>query len=1033
MKRKIILSSSILASLTLPVLSVSCGSNSAKTDENGDSLESLKAKLAQLQKSTAKANAELQAKIRELEAQLAQANQEKEESANNKSELEREIEKLKEQVDKLDGTQIKRNNLSAKELLFQIGKFLTEDFPQAMESQKPEEFNSNRDLFNQIKNSVVDSLRDFETTEETFANIFTWQNAIFYNLNRSQLVAEYVDNPNNPVTIAVPKSELMDVLFDWRISDLTRLETEIAGLNEAQLRDGVTKASLTELVSGAKAKYQSAKDSASLLAHQISSWFKLERDNEHGVINKIVNFNSTHYRSLLPKFNLPNFRISLFPVYKQIVDEDFKTKARTQLTQLNNDYKNWLDTKGSSYIYSARFEKLYNKAREIVNTITRALTGDNLNFYNEFQVWEDLDKFVTQAQATLFEALLVDPSKEKTLIDSIVDREFNVALDNSFAKTFDTTYKSKSTRNDKEAQYLYKGFYSTYSKEFTRIFNLDKSTYTKSFDRYTQYLVVRKQVEISQEIINLYTNLGENIEDAELKALLKWDNSAKFDRLIQVEQRFKETATKSINDFKSLLDTFTLSNVTTHQQFVEGLTKIEQGISSIETFISSSENHQGSWSNLFEETEKTKLHSSLNDLRTLTTNAREGEELSGNALTNKIKEVNDAVKYLYLLVFGYKVGEQPAESTSELGKFNKALKTESYPREGSEYDNQIKIFLDLVEVYASLNDLTSDDQDLANKVNAKKSLVELLKTELETIKDYGKKWGDLYFSEAETIRDTLKADAESIVADLTQLAAEISKTEGKDINSKLTPLKTKATEFVTKIGKKSDNNTPDPLILQTQEAIDEVDSKISRFNRRKEKAKLTAKFVAGQEIYVLTRYWQSKDKDKVVKGLLNEDTHPNKELAKYLSKLNKDLEDDSRFRQITGVKPNVENFDMAFESGDPVNPQTIYNDFIGFELAYGEALYKYITTRTDSNKEALKAKLVETRKAYYDFLNGLSERQIFLGNTYIRFGSDQYVFNDEEPNSPDTWVGSHVLKYYATVYALTQVVKNITDGNYIEG
>lgn len=52
---------------------------------------------------------------------------------------------------------------------------------------------------------------------EDFKHVFSWQNAIFYNLNKSQLVAKFIDDPSKPVTVLTPKSELMD---RWSIEEL---------------------------------------------------------------------------------------------------------------------------------------------------------------------------------------------------------------------------------------------------------------------------------------------------------------------------------------------------------------------------------------------------------------------------------------------------------------------------------------------------------------------------------------------------------------------------------------------------------------------------------------------------------------------------------------------------------------------------------------------------------------------------------------------------------------------------------------------
>ncbi|WP_041103285.1 hypothetical protein [Mycoplasmopsis californica] len=1017
MKRKLILSTVLISSLTMPLSVVSCVDKSKMNDTMKEN-EALKIQIAKLKNELKKQSDKSENTIKKLQANLVVSNQAHEEESAISEELKKEIDKLTKLVDELDGTPIKTNGKSARELLELINKFLTVDFPQAMKSQKPEEFEKNKSLFTQIINSVKASYADFKDTDEGYKDIFTWQNAILYNLRRSQLVAEYIDNPTSPVTVITPKSELMDELFDWRIKDLERIGAELEKVEDSKFVQGKpTKAELIKRVNDAKNQYEKAKNSATLLSHQIASWHKLEvevdNDKTTGVINKIVNFSSPQYRSLLPEFNLPDFKISLFPVYKQIIDEEFKEKVKKETLLLNNEYKNWLESTGKSYIYSLRFANLYKESKKITDNIYRILKDDNIDFYNEFSIYEDLDKFILKAKAQLYEVYKVNPASEKAKIDALVTKDFDEKSDGSFAKMFNDKYAELSKKSDdKKAQYLYSGFFTFYSKEIKRIKEMKTDTFIESYDRYLMYLITKKQINISSRIIDLYSDLNEDISQTELKELLNWDNSTKFEKLIKQEQDFKHKSTKIIDDMKKLIHSLKLS--TNIVNIKDEIKKVKESCVEIDKHIEViDDEHEGDWVSIIEKENLPKFLELYSKYKELI------KSIEKDNNQDLIKNASDLASQIEIAVLGVKNSEE-SKPTSLIGLFNFELTKEYFETEGDDYNSKFEIFKDILEFYEKIK---SSGNQVKHSADSYLTQIEELLKKVEHIKESGHPWSELFYSSFTDIQTKLKNNLNKVKESLEKV---------KNSSNNADTLKNDVDSAIKDIGGVNDGKDVKGWIQPTIELIEEVDNKVKIYEKRMKNVKETAAYVPGQEIYILIRYWQSKNEKLLNQNLPDKNTNPDKTLTAYIHKTLDDVRNKHNFKEITGVKPNDDSFDMEYEPGDTPNPKTVYDEFKKLEDEYAEALFNFVTRKDDSHKTVLKEKIIKTRKPYYEFLNGLKERKIYFANHFIKFSADQYKYDQDETESPDNWVASDLLGYYAKIYGVTEVVNNIATGIYYE-
>ncbi|ENY68958.1 Hypothetical protein, predicted lipoprotein [Mycoplasmopsis bovigenitalium 51080] len=989
MKRKLLILAPILATSTV-ALAASCTNKNDQTDKE---LAELKLRISRLNSDYATEKLELQKQLEALKARLSVEISDKDQKDSTIADLQKQLEELQKQVETAEGKKVKKNNLSARTLYGELVKFLAEDFPKTMQDQNPEAFNSNKDLFNRISESVKLSAEEFKTTPEDFKHVFTWQNAIFYNLNRAQLVAKFIDDPSNPVTVLTPKSQLMDELFNWRIKDLDRIIQELS--YDSYKND--KKDELIAQVNDAKEKYQKAKDESSLFAHQIAKWFELERessDETEGPIRDIVNFASPQYRSLLPKFNLPTFKISLFPVYRQIVDDEFKAGVKKELLELNDLYKSWLSNSGFNYIYSIRYYDLYKKAKVVTDTIkTIAQDSENINYYNEFNTWNDLKEFVNEAKLTLLDAGYVNYKSEKTMIDSLVDQQLNRSVSNTYAKMFINKYQSKSNSDDKDATYLWTDFFKKYHQLITQIFSSKKSTFVESYDRYAKYLILKKQVYFSEQLINLFKNLGENIEEPELKSLLRWDNSEKFDKQIKKQEEIVRSSKEFMTEIKNGIDKLKFNS---QESNTENVALVHKNAVDFQNLLKTKLSNDGDWIYYFagEEHLAEELQKIIDSHVALIVKLFEKQQKT----SEDVKEINESHKKIVSKILGNSSDDETEVSTL-FGKFNKGLLSENYRLVGDEYNKQISIFEEIIK------SLKQEDGDL-------KSKVESILKKLETITEYGNDWYGLYFSSRDEIHETLNSKLKELL--------ELNTTNKKE------DLKNKTNEFISLIGDKSDGLVKKGLLSDLFELMENWESEIDNIKRRKQRSIETAKYVPGQELFVLLRYWNSKLLSKTQSSLPDEKTHPDKDLSKFLNKLFKDVVNKPQFKAITSVKGTDSYFDTEESAGS--TPSSVYKEFKELEEKYAESILLFIKSSGREQSEAKKI-LQESRANYYNFLNVLRDKKIYLADQWIRFSADKYINNQGDI---EHFVAATLLGFAADAYALSDMIDNFANKKFYE-
>ncbi|MBN4084347.1 hypothetical protein [Mycoplasma sp. CSL10166] len=1054
MKRKFWLKTISLTLTSAGLVSLVSCSNTNSNTKNSDDYKKLQLEYKKYREQNENNSRAKDNEITRLKNELSESVTEKDSKNNELIELSGKIDELTRKIQVMSGTAIERNGLSVRNLYNQISNFIVSDFTTALKEQKPETYSKEKSLLDQIVASIISTNADVATTEEDFANLWTWESTVFHLLSRSKLIYEYIDDTINPITVYTPKSEEMDLLFQWRIRDLNKI---ISIVNSKPQGTYENKQDLLDRLQSYVEKYQQAIDESSLLQHQISFWYNLEQDGGDGVANKFIDFSSPNMRSLLPSLKIDDseFRVSLFPVYKQIIDPKFISEAKAKVLELQGIYKQWIDSNVRTYINSVRYDKLYNSVKSIIDRINVLLLPNNLTYFNEFNVWEDLNKFVNDAKAVLLDGYLVDNTKEKQDYDAEVNQEFDSNNNNSFAKIFEDEFKPLSQKSDNESKYLYKNFYDKYSQSIKNIKGMDTSTFQKSFLRYTKYQIVKKEIEISKKIIKFYTLTGDNLEDPKLLELLKLDNSAKYDKLIRESTKNKERDQESFKKQKELLEAFLLNfdsdNETAKESILNAYEKmipiIDEFVEKLNPNIDENNNIIGEWGHMYGD----KTNKVINLLNQLKNTLETSKDLANNKEDDDDQELKDNMNKIvlesnnFMKMFIGKTSDSEESNTNKslIQEFNEWLQTEYYELEGDDYDSQTKIFVNIIKILNDIKVLKNTSLDKAEVIkllNNKKELSNIYLSELEEIFSSGKAWSEFSESELEKVRTPLKN-----ILNLfnTKIDSSIDKlNKSNNITNELDEIIEFAISEINHIGSTSDGVPPISKILE--ETLESYDNDIKRYESKREKSLPLSKILASQEIIVLLRYWKNNNKSEYEKIQLHVDpqgteTYHDRDLANFLNKELTSVSNKQNYNSIMNVDGTLNSFDIEVKEGDSkensqnvnneffesvteITPKVIYDKFNEIESEYAKSLYDFLFKNNESSEE-LKTRLVEKRMQYYTFLNKLSEMDVFLSNSFIRFGSDLLTYIEDDPEQ--NFLLSDLLSYYAKTAAVGEIMTEI--------
>ncbi|MBN4083350.1 hypothetical protein JXZ92_00740 [Mycoplasma sp. CSL10137] len=754
------------------------------------------------------------------------------------------------------------------------------------------------------------------------------------------------------------------------------------------------------------------------------------------------------------KINDSEFRVLLFLFINKYLILNLFQKPN-QVLELQSTYKHWIDSNVKTYINSVRYDELYNSVKSIIDRINVPLLRNNLTYFSEFNVWEDLNKFVNDAKAVLLDGYLVDNTKEKQDYDAEVNQEFDNNNNNSFAKIFEDEFKPLSQKSDNESKYLYKNFYDKYSQSIKNIKGMDTSTFQKSFLRYTKYQIVKKEIEISKKIIKFYTLTGDNLEDPKLLELLKLDNSAKYDKLIRESTKNKERDQESFKKQKELLEAFLLNfdsdNETAKESILNAYKKmipiIDEFVEKLNPNIDENNNIIGEWGHMYGD----KTNKVINLLNQLKNTLETSKDLANNKEDDDDQELKDNMNKIvlesnnFMKMFIGKTSDSEESNTSKslIQEFNEWLQTEYYELEGDDYDSQTKIFVNIIKILNDIKVLKNASLDKAEVIkllNNKKELSNIYLSELEEIFSSGKAWSEFSESELGKVRTPLKNILNSFN---TKIDASIDKlNKSNNITNELDEIIKFAISEINHIGSTSDGVPPISKILE--ETLESYDNDIKRYESKREKSLPLSKILASQEIIVLLRYWKNNNKSEYEKIQLHVDpqgteTYHDRDLANFLNKELTSVSNKQNYNSIMNVDGTLNSFDIEVKEGDSkensqnvnneffesvteITPKVIYDKFNEIESEYAKSLYDFLFKNNESSEE-LKTRLVEKRMQYYTFLNKLSEMDVFLSNSFIRFGSDLLTYIEDDPEQ--NFLLSDLLSYYAKTAAVGEIMTEI--------
>ncbi|QKT05479.1 hypothetical protein [Mycoplasma sp. OR1901] len=1061
MKRKFWVKTLSLALSSAGLVTLASCSSTGSDQKNSADYKKLQLEYKKYKQENEKNSKAQESEIERLKSEISESTTEKENKNNQLVELSGKIDELNRKIEVMSGTAIQRNGLSVRNLYNQISNFITSDFTTALKEQKPETYNKEKALLDQIVTGIIGTNAEVSTTEENFANLWSWESTVFHLLSRSKLIYEYIDDTVNPITVLTPKSEEMEILFQWRINDLNEIIRLVNAKPEGTYEN---KEQLLANLNSYVEKYQQAIDESSLLQHQISFWYNLEQDGDNGVANKFIDFSSSNMRSLLPSLKLSDkeFRISLFPVYKQIVDEKFMTETKKKVVELQGIYKQWLESNVKSYIYSVRFDKLYKDVKSIIDRINVILLHNNLTYFNEFNVWEDLDKFITEAKAVLLDGYLVDYTKEKEAYDNEVNEQLDKDREGSLYKLFNDKFQPLSRGSENNTIYLYKDFYSKYLKAMNQIKLMSTDTYQNSFLRYTKYQVVKKEIEVSKKIMDFYNLIGDDLNSEELATLLKLDNSAKYDKLIREATKNKARDEASLAKQKELLGEFVTnydSENKTAKEEIENANEtmmpiINEFLTKLNDASDENGNIIGEWGHMYGE--KTSIVVELlNNLKTLLETSKtlsdSKDEDDDAELVAKMHEiVSQTNKFIKTFIGKLDDGEDEEVSDKTIiNKFNDYLRSDYYDLSGEDYNVQTKIFLDVIKMLNDVKQLTiqTEKADILKVLNNKKDLAQIYSEELGNIFESGKPWSGMSRGSLDTVVTSL-GNILNEFKSKTESTIEKLNSDNEDYSNELTGIINFSKEIINKIGSTSDGIPPIVEILK--ETLESYDDNIKTYERKKAKSLPLSKILASQEILVLLRYWKNNNKSAYDKIQLHvdpqgTDTYHDRDMANFLSSELKKVSGKQNYSSIMNVDGTLESFDVEikeqnsteensesettptvtnefFDGTVEVTPKLIFDKFKELETEYAKTLYEFLFNN-ENNSEELKNNLIEKRKVYNTFLNTLTEMNVFLSNSFIRFGSDLLVHIEDDPEQ--NFLLSDLLSYYANTVAVSDVLTEI--------
>ncbi|MCT4469699.1 hypothetical protein [Mycoplasma sp. HS2188] len=1049
MKKKNLLSITALSPLPLVALAAACTNDGQKSNNNED-----ERKIASLTNTLKKAREDIEKSKKLIEKLTAQLEAQQNPNSNDQdriADLEAQIELLNREIEKVRGKKIERSNVSAKKLLNTLSKFLTDQFPNELQRQFPERYESEKNVLNQIRTSVLATLNEYNNTPEDLSNFISWQQAIINVLGRASVVANYVNSGSSVVLLPVKADEQLAMLFQWRIDDIDRLIEAVKANQDSVYNtegsndDGASeKQKLIAELESYKEEYLNAKNEKLLMA-QIASWYRLEDNTATAVAGKFINVGSVTdsiaNRRFLAKYKVdPSMTISPFPVYQSIIDQEFIQSAKEKLTAMKNQVVEWLKVeKQKPFVRSLRYTKLYTKLISTLSSLISSTTGDSVK-YSSFEYEKDVELFIAEAKELLSQLKAVDFEAEKAKLDKLVDDA--VGADGTLWTSFASRNTKEFRENEDNYEKMYKDFNDYYRPKIVELRNKAHSNFQESFVRYTQFLTLEAEINHAYKLIDLHKLLGDNINDDNFKALTKYDSTEEIDSKIKEQEAkiasYKDALKQKWDLIQALLQEYTGS---TKEEALAYIQNIYTKANEDKTLLTTNFAEGGKWNSFYsaEDTRKMieEFSNYLEFVEGINSSAQSKDYESLISDIQKIKEKTNKLKTDF---FGSKTSlenqdeanDDQSDSDSYFVQFFNNLQEQGYETSGEEYSKQIQLFTDVLDLYNKSKDLNYDDSNLVTNINNIKTQLATVKQNVENAKDYNSHYDWNVEGEiVNQIRDDIAVDLLWLDRKLQKVLSE--KESGNvdgdgGAKAQLASIKNRLATLIPGLGNPATDTPTNELTSSIKISIDTANEAIQNLNRRKRRIQNLAKLLPIQELLVLIRYYENNQKSKLLEILPKKSNDQNgnnateanggqdKEIADFFDESLKITSQPSSAKQITSVE--VENFSHE----NPAEQNKIFQEFRTLEEQYANALIEFIENNEDSKENELKASVNTARNNYYEFLNSLKEKGVILDNKFIRMSADRYVTDED---AEDKLTPFDLLKKYVSSTGVNKVATNL--------
>ncbi|MCV3743583.1 hypothetical protein OF377_01610 [Ureaplasma sp. ES3154-GEN] len=986
-------------------------SNSTVKTELEQTLTDLRAEVVNLRKQNATAN-EKAANLEEEKANLIKEHTDAINALN---------EQLKEAVDKAVDPNLvllAKTETSAKIFLQNLQDFLFDDFLANLKSQYPEAYASNESLINKIYESFSATTPTLLKLTENYKNLFQFESMILNYVQRIALLMVYTTPENQTVNTTTTASNYMNMIFDWRINDLQRAidaatAKEVNSFNgDDETAKQAAKNELLKKYSTLKNFYERIKTSSETLQKQISLFNIIEGEQYFG---SMLSQDKKTFK------DLPDVKLTPFPILQQITDEAFLKKALFEFTQTANMFTSFINEKGNKFIRSVKYDNLYKLFVKNVNELINLVRNkDQLKYFNDLVYEQDLDKLLRKAKDLYYQLVQIDVEDETQKYTTMVDEALMVTATENFNAWFRNNVINKRNSLDEEDSkrtYIWQPFAVLVNQEINRLRNWNPTDFTSAFARYNAFKLLERRVKLTYQLLNFYTLTNDDLNSPELKELLKYDLSAKIGKQITDSQNRIAEWKKQYNDINALVNS--LFTVATNEQetdtpayrlYVE--TQLNNATSMKNTLVEKT-NSNGEWEYIFDDAEKAKLLELLNDVVNAWTSVNTNKE---NKELDTLKQETTAVQTAYNNLLNALNGNK--NPTSVYGIFNAYIITNAFSD-----DENVKAYELLAEIKTTLDTFATQTfeskEAIQTLLNEWKTKANELKTKLEQSTEYEKAFNPYY--DDFTLKNKLLTFATDLESKITAALEVYESASKEDLETRVNQILNTVKELRDNYGTPEENKTA-PLWKTHLDFIADEETNLQSLERKKTKNAKLALFAPGQELYVLARYFKNNNLSNL-ESIMLPDRYQDVQLKTYLRDAFESVKSNEITQSIWSLDNSENSIEVDLENTDEANTKRteVYNNIVSLENAYATSIIALLNAQ--KNNEDTQTALSDfntKRTAYYTYLNGLRAENVYLTNKFARFSAD--IYKPFENSNEQGFTPFALIYNYATMVAANELM-----------